>query len=78
MCLFCFQEGADYDVPENNLLNIQDEFSTQLNESTNQPIEQNSNEQVETAVEAMESKQYGTNEQGRYKKLSFLLYFCSI
>ncbi|CAI9716399.1 particle complex subunit 8-like isoform X1 [Octopus vulgaris] len=60
---FITWEGADYDVPENNLLNIQDEFSTQLNESTNQPIEQNSNEQVETAVEAMESKQYGTNEQ---------------
>lgn len=56
-------EGADYDVPESNLLNMQDEFPTQLNENTGQ-MESATNEQVETGVEAMESKQYGTGEQG--------------
>lgn len=53
---------------------MQDEFPTQLNENTGQ-MESATNEQVETGVEAMESKQYGTGEQGKY---FISVYSCSI
>ena len=44
---------------------MQDEFPTQLSENTGQ-MESATNELVETGVEAMESRQYGTGEQGKY------------